>query len=221
MNKVIQLRQQPKSVFHPDVVVCIIRRGEIVPAKSENDIDCDLNPVGIKRARQLGDTFDAVGPRARFHYIVCSADAGSRQTAKEAFHQYGGTPWVEGSGRQLYASGSVADYAEMRKVHREVSSHLAIHSISSASYGAYKMLDTTRVLDRFKEETWEILLSFPGIKDARRIAIISHGVICNAIAEALFPQHKREIEEIELRPCDFIMVSAKECKYYPLMPQPD
>ena len=220
MKNVVQLKPQslPQSGLHPSVVVCIIRRGETIPANSMHDLNWDLTITGAKRAQQLGVTFDAVGVRARFNYIVCSADKGSRRTAKEMFHQYGKTPWVEGTGRQLYAPENDADFALMQKMRREFDARRAIKFISSPSYNVYKLLDTEQVFDRFMKETRQLLLSLPDIASAHRIAIVSHNIICNAIAEALFPQHKREIEEIELGPCDFMMLSEKECRYFPLIP---
>ena len=210
---------QRQSRLHPDATVCIIRRGETV--LGNDDLQCVLTDTGIARAQQLGRTFEAIKRRAYFHYIVASADRSSRQTAHEAFAHYGEVSWVDGAARQLYAPQSDAGYAEMCRVHREVASQRDAHIASSASYNVYKLLDTGCVIDQLKKEARATLLSFSGIGDARRIAIVAHGVICNVIAEALFPQHKRKIEEIELEPCDFIMVSNQECRYFPLIPQPD
>lgn len=221
MNTVVRLvsREIPReSRLHPDAVVCIIRRGETM--LGIDDIQCTLTDIGVARAQQLGRTFEAI-KRAHFHYIVASADRSSRQTAHAAFVHYENVPWVDGAGRQLYAPQNDADYALMCRLHREAASRRDAKIAPSASYNIYKLLDTTDVLEKFKKEARATLLSLHGIGEARRIAIVSNGIVCNAIAEALFPQHKRAIEEIELQPCDFIMVSAKECRYFPLMPQPE
>lgn len=222
MNKVFQLK--PREVLQQsglcqNVIVCVICRGTIAVSPLRADISSELASIGIVRARQLGVTLDAVGEKARFKYIVAAADTGSKKTAKEAFHGYGGTPWMEGTGRQLYAPENDADFNAMRKTMDEAAAQAEIHAFPpNQLYKKCKELDSTGFFNRFMDESRQMLYALPGIAGANRIAIVSHRVMCNAIVEALFPQHAAMLENTRLGPGDLFMASSKDCRYFPLMP---
>jgi broad specificity phosphatase PhoE len=186
-----------------------------------DDIDCDLSRNGVRQAHQLGVTLDAA--RWKPDYIVCSSAKSAQRTAKEALHQCGSTLRYNGTGRQLYAPKSDEDFAAMWRVRREAAARIELQMVPPEMlYSACRsMFDKTGFFDRFMDETKQILLSLPGIKDARRIAVFSHVIMGNAIAEALFPHHRRTLDTIKLNAGDCIMLTKKECRVFPLMPQPD
>jgi len=211
--------EQAQSLFGPQTIVCIINRGATVDADPGN-LESQLSDSGITKARQLAVAIDAMGPQCRFKAVIAGAGAASK-TAKEIFQTgYGGIPWIEGVGHEYIAPRNPADARAVWDSIRDVTSRAVITMLHpNEIYAACKLL-CHGPLERFRAETRANLLAIPGIRDIRRLAIVSNDIMCNAIAEAIFPHHARVLDAIALQPCDMIVATTKSIEHFPLLRLP-
>lgn len=206
------------QLLHPEAVLYVFRHGHAAPAANgdEGDFGRILSEKGVRQAQQLGLAIQAAG--IEFEQVICSAAPRSQNTGNLASRYFDYGNWYNGTGRELYGPVGDKDYAEMWRVTHMIEDMFNKGTITSPmSYAVFRNADITGFLDRFIEETRQVVLTLPGIAEARRIAIFDHAVIGNAVAEALFPQHYPKLMGIELAPCDGIRLTATTCQHIPLM----
>ena len=200
----------PASPLHPVAIVTVWRHGHAAPASE--DFERALSAKGRQQAAMLGnaeeDFFDDV------ECVICSAAPRAQQTAVIAMFPPGfgwsrSIPvWFSGFGRQFYSFADDAHHAAFIALSEVV---------NSTSYAAHKAADKNGLLAKLREELLATMFNVPHIDRAGRIDIFNHAVVGNALAEALFPQHAKAIEAIDLNPCDGIRLTATTCQHIPLM----
>lgn len=206
--------------LHPDAVVYVFRHGHAAPAKNcaTGDFGRVLSEKGKAQSVQLGLTLEAA--KIPFDVVLCSAAPRAKQTGGLAMSELNNHTfelWHECNGRELYGPARDQDDAIMLAIANTVEVEAKAGAILSAmSYATFKQYDKNGVFGRFMDETRQVVLSLHNIEKARRIAIFNHAVIGNAVAEALYPQHKKQLETIELAPCDCIRLTETTCQHIPL-----
>jgi len=204
-----------KPFLHSNAIVYLFRPAETVPAKSseEDDRDRGLSAEGVMRSKKLGVVIDV---HLRFDQVITAATKRAQRTAHEALvSRYGGVPWYRGKERELYGPAEENHFKALLAIEREIKSRRAIHQVIDDEA---LRLRTDFLLDRFKQETREVVRSIPSISERLSIAIFSDPVIGNAVAAALFPQHAAALETIEVAPCDCIKLSRIVCQHFRAFP---
>ena len=184
--------------LRPDVVIDLFHHGDCL--KAEKDFDRKLSEAGMVQATRLSKLIGG------YDVVLTSGAPRTKETAVLAAN---GGALHFGQGRELYGPINDADFDALEKM----TGTLVEKGLDPYLYRLYLDLDTGGVFDRFKTEAVSTILGKPGIFSAGKIAIFSHAILSNAIAEALFPQHREVLLELKLGPCEGIRVSATTCEH--------
>ncbi len=205
-----------KPFLHPQAIVYLFRPAETVPAKGfEEDKDRSLSAEGVMQSKKLGVVIDV---HLRFDQVITAATKRAQRTAREALiSRYQGVPWYRGKERELYGPAEEKHFKALLAIEQEIKSRRAIHFPPIDHEEALRS-KTDFLLDRFKQETREVVRSIPSIGERLSIAIFSDPIVDNAVAAALFPQHAAALETIEVAPCDCIKLSRIVCQHFRAFP---
>lgn len=212
----------PKSFLKKDARVQIFRHGHaepIDPLVVNSDFVRPLSEKGRAQAEQLGKHLASDG--TAFDTIICSAAPRVQENARlvtKYLTMREDVIWYNGKEHELFGPAKPEDDAAYIALATEIGAAFARGEVhSAASYGLFRTRDYTGFLDHFIDESRAVVFGVPHIEQAQHIAIFSHALLCNAIAEALFPQHAATLGDIELAPCDSIILSTTQCEYIPFI----
>lgn len=205
-----------ESILKPDAVLYIINAGDA------NGRGLGLSELGEKQAERLGNHVRDLG--LRFDLVICPNDPVTAQTASKVLAHHGKPLWPQFSGcefispRNEATTRALRDLVELAKANRSI--HLVPKGRPATLYSLcnYQLRNAQdSFLEGFRDEIRKDARALSGVREASRIALFSREVVGNIIAEALFPKHRNEIENIELYPCSVIRLSAISCQQFPLL----